>query len=88
MRKQFGDVGRFVGRRSREDVFQIGVRVPDYDSLLILVKRDGKQDCLIANFGFAPAEYAPAGMPNPVNARAEIRPWSFRQEIVSNSQHR
>nr|CUV15818.1 protein of unknown function [Ralstonia solanacearum] len=27
MRKQFGDVGRFVGRQSREDVFQVGVRV-------------------------------------------------------------
>ncbi len=27
MREQFGDVGRFVGRQSREDVFQIGVRI-------------------------------------------------------------
>jgi len=44
---------------------------PDYDSPLILINKDGKQDCVVANFGFAPAEYAPPGMPNPVNARAE-----------------
>lgn len=44
---------------------------PDYDSPLILINEDGTQDCLVAHFGFAPAEYAPAGMPNPVNPRAE-----------------
>ncbi|UNK00588.1 SOS response-associated peptidase family protein [Ralstonia insidiosa] len=44
---------------------------PDYESPLILINKDDKQDCVVANFGFAPAEYAPAGMPNPVNARAE-----------------
>ena len=27
MREQFGDVGRLVGRQSREDVFQIGVGI-------------------------------------------------------------
>ncbi|BCL93363.1 SOS response-associated peptidase family protein [Ralstonia pseudosolanacearum] len=44
---------------------------PDYDSPLVLISRDGKRDCLAANFGFAPKGYAPPGMPNPVNARAE-----------------
>jgi putative SOS response-associated peptidase YedK len=44
---------------------------PDYDSPLILINKDDTQDCIVANFGFAPAEYAPAGMPNPMNARAE-----------------
>ncbi|AXV82215.1 SOS response-associated peptidase family protein [Ralstonia solanacearum] len=44
---------------------------PDYDSPLILISKDGHQECVVANFGFAPAEYARSGMPNPVNARAE-----------------
>ncbi|WP_024973596.1 SOS response-associated peptidase family protein, partial [Ralstonia pickettii] len=44
---------------------------PDYDSPLVFINKDGKQDCVVANFGFAPAEYARSGMPNPVNARAE-----------------
>lgn len=44
---------------------------PDYDSPLILINKDGQQDCVVANFGFAPAEYARASVPNPLNARAE-----------------
>ena len=44
---------------------------PNYDSLLIIINKDAQQDCVVANLGFAPAEYARAGIPNPVNARAE-----------------
>lgn len=44
---------------------------PDYDSPLIFINKEGKLDCVVANFGFAPAGYARRGMPNPVNARAE-----------------
>ena len=45
---------------------------PDYNSPLILINKDGARDCVVANFGFAPREFARADMPNPVNARAEM----------------
>lgn len=44
---------------------------PDYDAPLILLNQDGRTTCAIANFGFAPKEFAHPGMPDPVNARAE-----------------
>ncbi|MDF6619146.1 hypothetical protein NLP61_25700, partial [Escherichia coli] len=39
---------------------------PDYDSPLVFINKDGKQDCDVAKFGFAPADDGPTGMANPV----------------------
>ncbi|NMV37259.1 SOS response-associated peptidase [Ralstonia insidiosa] len=44
---------------------------PDYDAPMIQINQDGRTECVIANFGFAPKEYAREGMPDPVNARVE-----------------